>query len=249
MLVVVLRGLVAHDAHRLAAERAADHRAVLPGLEQCVLVARGRARFGRRDEARPDPHAVGSQHEGGGEAAAVEDAAGSDDGHAVADRVDDLRHQRERRDQSGVPARLGALRDDEVATGLDGGDRMTHLAAHVDDEHVVAMAQVDDLARYAEPGDEDGRALRDEQLDVAQHVGRQGGEQVDAERVARQLLRLSDLVDHLVAGHRDAPRHPKPPASDTAATSRWYDTPPMPASITGCSMPSMSVSRVLTSRH
>ena len=33
-------------------------------------------------------------------------------------------------------------------------------------------------------------------------------------------------------------------ASDTAATSRWYDTPPMPASITGCSICKRSVSRV-----
>ena len=35
-----------------------------------------------------------------------------------------------------------------------------------------------------------------------------------------------------------------PPASLTAATRRWYDTPPMPASITGCSMSSSSVRRV-----
>ena len=42
----------------------------------------------------------------------------------------------------------------------------------------------------------------------------------------------------------DAPSVPMPPASETAATSRWYDTPPMPASITGCSMSRSSVSRV-----
>ena len=42
----------------------------------------------------------------------------------------------------------------------------------------------------------------------------------------------------------DAPRQPNPPASDTALTSRWYDTPPMPASITGCSTSRISVSRV-----
>ena len=42
----------------------------------------------------------------------------------------------------------------------------------------------------------------------------------------------------------DAPRQPKPPASETAATRRWYETPPMPASITGCSMSRISVSRV-----
>ena len=42
----------------------------------------------------------------------------------------------------------------------------------------------------------------------------------------------------------EAPRHPNPPASDTAAANRLYDTPPMPASITGCSIWRASVSRV-----
>ncbi len=61
-------------------------------------------------------------------------------GHPVADRVDDLRHERHRRDVSGVAARLGALRDDDVAPGLDRGDRVAHLAAHDRDEHVVLVA-------------------------------------------------------------------------------------------------------------
>ena len=42
----------------------------------------------------------------------------------------------------------------------------------------------------------------------------------------------------------EAPMHPNPPASLTAATRRWYDTPPIPASITGCSTCRTSVSRV-----
>src|SRR3954470_11264906 len=42
----------------------------------------------------------------------------------------------------------------------------------------------------------------------------------------------------------EAPRHPNPPASDTAATRREYETPPMPASITGCSTSRTSVRRV-----
>ena len=42
----------------------------------------------------------------------------------------------------------------------------------------------------------------------------------------------------------DAPSVPIPPASLTAATRRWYETPPMPANSTGCSMPSVSVRRV-----
>ncbi len=46
-----------------------------------------------------------------------------------------------------------------------------------------------------------------------------------------------------------APSVPKPPASETAATRRAKETPPIPASMTGCSMPSMSVSRVRMAPH
>ena len=42
----------------------------------------------------------------------------------------------------------------------------------------------------------------------------------------------------------DAPRQPKPPASETAAANSEYETPPMPANMTGCSIPSSSVRRV-----
>ena len=52
----------------------------------------------------------------GGEAAAVEQAAGGDDRDLLADRVDDLRDERHRRDGAGVAAGLGALGDDEVDT-------------------------------------------------------------------------------------------------------------------------------------
>ena len=41
-----------------------------------------------------------------------------------------------------------------------------------------------------------------------------------------------------------APKVPMPPASETAATRSPYDTPPMPASMTGSSMLSISVRRV-----
>ena len=42
----------------------------------------------------------------------------------------------------------------------------------------------------------------------------------------------------------DAPSVPMPPAAETAATSWWYETPPIPASMTGCSISRSSVSRV-----
>src|SRR5581483_5083150 len=61
MLLVVPRRLVAHDAHRLAAERAAHDRSVLVGREQLVLVAGDGPGLRCRDEARPDPHAVGPE--------------------------------------------------------------------------------------------------------------------------------------------------------------------------------------------
>ena len=64
--------------------------------------------------------------------------------------------------------------------------------------------------------------------------------------VSSRTLRISSTMP--AVDMVDAPRHPKPPASDTAATRRWYETPPMPASITGCSMSSIWVSRVRMGR-
>ena len=60
-------------------------------------------------------------------------------GTRLADRVDDLRHERHRRDRAGVTAGFGALRDHEVAAGFDRGDRVPHLAAHARDEHVAVV--------------------------------------------------------------------------------------------------------------
>ena len=122
--------------------------------EQRVLVARDARGLGGGDEPGADPHAVGAEGERGGQAAAVEDAAGGDDGHPVADRVDDLGDEGHRGDRAGVAAGLGALGHDEVAAGLDRGDGVADLAAHDDDEHVVVVAQVDDVAGDAEAGDE-----------------------------------------------------------------------------------------------
>ena len=60
--------------------------------------------------------------------------------------------------------------------------------------------------------------------------------------------RTATISDTMVAGDIvDAPRQPKPPASETAATRAWYETPPMPASMTGCSIPRISVSLVRNS--
>ena len=110
----------------------------------------------------PTQIAVGAERQRGGEAAAVEDAPGGHDRHAVADRVDDLGDEREGGDLPGVPACLGALRHHQVAAGLDGAHGVLDLAAHADDDHAVAVAQVDDLGRDAEPRHEGGRTALDD---------------------------------------------------------------------------------------
>ena len=81
VLLVVVRPLVAHDAAGLAGVRPADDGAVLGRGEQRLLVAVHRAGLGRGDEAGADPHAVGTERQRGGQAAAVEQTAGGDDRH------------------------------------------------------------------------------------------------------------------------------------------------------------------------
>ena len=110
----------------------------------------------------PTQIAVGAQRERGSQAPPVDDAAGRHHRHPLADRVDDLGHEREGGDLAGVAARLGALGDDDVAAGLDRVDGVAHLAAHADHQHVAAVAEVDHVAGHAEPGDEHRGALVDD---------------------------------------------------------------------------------------
>ena len=153
--------------------------------EQRVLVAGHRAGFGCGDESGTDPDAVGAERERGGEPTAVEQAARGDDGHAIADGVDDLGHERHRRNLSGVTARFGALRDDEVAPASTAPMAWRTLPHMLDDEDVVGVAQVDHVARHAESGDEDASAAVDHRLHLRLHLRRERGEQVDAERLRR----------------------------------------------------------------
>ena len=59
-------------------------------------------------------------------------------------------HERQRRDLTGVATGLGALRDDDVAAGLDRVDRVADLAAHREHQHRVLVAERDHVARHAE---------------------------------------------------------------------------------------------------
>ena len=174
VLLEVLGVRVAHDATRLARIGAANRGAVVGQLEQRVLVALHALRFRRRDKARADPDAVGAEAQCSGEAASVVDAAGRYDNNAIANGVDDLRDERHRRNLAGVASRLGPLRDDDVATGLDGQDRVVDLAAHVHHQHAVLVTQLDDVAGYAEAGYEHAAALGDDLLDLRREVARRG---------------------------------------------------------------------------
>src|ERR1019366_4799975 len=101
-----------------------------------------------------DPDAVGAEGQRRRETASVEDAAGRDDGNRAVDRVDDQRYERERRHGARVAARFGPLGDDYVAPGVERSSSVLDLAAHRDHQNVVLMAEVDDLARHAESGEE-----------------------------------------------------------------------------------------------
>ena len=101
-----------------------------------------------------------------------------------------------------MTARLGALRDHEVAAGLDRGDRVAHLAAHRRDEHVAVVQHLDDLARHAEPGDEQRRATLHDLFRARDHALGQRGEQVHSEGRAREPADLLHLRSELVGRHR-----------------------------------------------
>ncbi len=100
-----------------------------------------------------------------------------------------------------MAARLRALCHDDVAAGVDRALRVVDLAAHVDDEEPVAMAQVDDLRRYAEPGDERARARRTDGLDHGDQVARARRQEIDAEGLGGRGADGGDLPLHLVVIH------------------------------------------------
>src|SRR6185369_11670013 len=70
-----------------------------------------------------------------------------------------------------------------------------------DDQHIVGVAEVDDVARNAEAGDEHPRAGLDDEPHLGGHVAAGRGQQVDAERLVGEFLDRAHLGDHLVGRH------------------------------------------------
>ena len=149
----------------------------------------------------PDPDAVGTECQRRGKAAAIEDAPGGHDRYLVTHRVDDLGNEGKGGNLPGVAAGLGALRDDEVAAGLHGAHGVIDLSAHGDNDHVVAVAQVDHLGRHAQPGDERRRTALNDHGDLLGHTTGHRGQEVHAEGFARGRPDGGDLRHHRFVAH------------------------------------------------
>ena len=201
MLLPVGGVLIAHHAAGLAGEALGDHGVVLGHGEQSLLVARRAPGLGGGDEPRADPDTFGAEGQRGGEATAIEEPTGGDDGNGAVDGVDDLRHERHGGDGAGMAAGFGALRDHEITPGAHRGEGVADLAAHAGHEHVVVVAEVDDIARHAEPGHEHAAAVVDDRLHLRRHVGGHGGEQIDTEGLAGGIAHGDHLGLHAGEAH------------------------------------------------
>jgi hypothetical protein len=139
-----------------------------------------------------------------------------------------------------VAASLGALSHDNVTTGVERPPGVVDFAAHRDHQDLVIVTEIHHVRGNAEARDEGAGASLDEELNVGHERVGEGGEQIDDVRARVAAISWASWALDIV----EAPRQPYPPAFETAAASALYETPPMPASMTGCSMPRRSVSRV-----
>ena len=169
-------------------------------LHDCLAVTLRRLRFRRCDKARANHDTLRTDRERRGNLPSVSDSSRGQ--HRQLDCVDHLRHQREHPDLAGMPARLGALRDDYVRASLLRLDAVMHLAAHHDDLHSVVVHHLDELLRNREPGDEDLDLFLDHHGNVrAHHVGYRR-EQIDGERLVGQLASFADFCAQIVGAQR-----------------------------------------------
>jgi hypothetical protein len=129
------------DAHRAAGEDDGADGVVEAAVDDGLLVARRRAGLLGAHEARADPDGLRAERERHGEAAAVENAAGGNDGNgrvgergaAAAAEVDDDRNEDRGGDVAGVAAALAALRANDVGAG---GERLLDVLGRADHVHV-----------------------------------------------------------------------------------------------------------------
>ena len=194
--------LVGDGAQRLAGEAAADHRIGLAHRQNGVLVGLAGMGLIRCDEARAHPHADTAERQRRRQPAAIEQPAGRHHRHVHG--IHHLRPQCHRGHRAGVPAGLGTLCDHHVAAGFRRLDGVAHIAGHAHHHHAGLLELVDNRHRHAQPGDERLGAALDDHIDAGRQRFRLRGQQIDAERLVRQVPHPCHLLADLVRRH---PRH------------------------------------------
>ena len=204
-LLVLARELVVEHARRMAERAARDDGRTILRLEDEVLVVRMRDALLAHDETRAHLHSLRAERERRNDAARVRDAARRDDWYI--DGIDDLRHERHRRDLADMAARLRTLSDDGVRAGAhealrkrDGGDDGDDLRADgLELRHV--------LTRIARARRDDRHLLLEHNLHNLFHIGAHEHD-IDAERLLCPALAFLDLraqeLRRHVAGADDA---------------------------------------------
>jgi hypothetical protein len=136
------------------------------------------------------------------QAPAIEQPAGGDDWHLLAHGIDHLGHEGDGGDGAGMAPGLRALGHDEVAPAVDGGNGVAHLASHRADQDVALVQQLDGVARHPEAGHEGPGAARYDVADLVGDLAGQRGQEIDAERLGREVAHLGHLGHHLLGPHR-----------------------------------------------
>ena len=115
------------------------------------------------DEAGPDPHAGGARRERRLDLRSGTDAAGREHGHG--DGVQDAFEQRQQRELAGEPpARLTALRDDQIASSTYGRKRLLDRADLPARQRSGAVDPIDQLAVGRPEVEVDQRRARERDL-------------------------------------------------------------------------------------
>ena len=149
--------------------------------------------FLRGDEAGADPDALGAEGQRGCQSAAIDDGACGD--HRDLHGIHDLGHKGHGCDPAGVAAGLGALGHDGVKTAVLAGLGVAHGAAHIHDLEACRMKAVDEVARGDAEARNEGRGpLLDDDVGRLLEGFGDGGQEVDAEGLLRQLADLAHLV-------------------------------------------------------
>ena len=185
VLFPLLGRRVTQGPQGFARPAAGNDRVAFARLDDGILVDLGRAGLLRGDKPRADPYAFAAEGQGRRQAATVEDSAGRHDGDG--NRIDRLGQQSESADRTGVSARFGALSDDQVATGLGRHPRVLHGGRHRDDLQARLVAHAHHPARHAQPGGEARGTAVDDPLHLFDRVVVDGVQQIDAERLFREL--------------------------------------------------------------